>query len=46
MKCYNVIGEPNNGDDPGNINIVKSKGSQDITATEIPTDKFHQPLNI
>ena len=31
---------------PRNINIPKSKGSRDIAAPEMPTDKVHQSLNI
>ena len=41
-----MTGEPHNGDDPRNINIAESEGSQDIAAPKMSTDKVHQPLKI
>ena len=46
MECYNVRGGPNDGYDPRNINIPESKGSQNIAASKMPTDKINQPLKI
>ena len=46
MECYNVKGGPDDEDDPRNINILGSKGSQNIAALDMSTDKFHQPLKI
>ena len=46
MECYNMTGGPDDGDDPRNINIPESEGSQDITTPEMPTEKMNQPLNI
>ena len=40
IECYNVTGEPGNGDDPRNINIIESEGSQDIAAPEMSANKF------
>ena len=33
-------------DEERKINITKSKGSRDIIASEMPTDKVQQPLKI
>ena len=38
MECYNVIGGPNDGDDPRNINIPEFEGIQDIMAPKMMTD--------
>ena len=41
MEFYNVMREPEDEDDPRNVNIPKSEESQDIAAPEIPTDKIN-----
>ena len=46
MECHNVTWGPNDGDEPRDINILESKGSQNIAATDIPKDKIHQSLKI
>ena len=46
MECYNVIGRPEDEDDPPNINIQETKGSWDIVMPEMMTDKVNKPLKI
>ena len=38
--------EPDDEDDPRDINIAELEGSRDITTPEIPADKVQQPLKI
>ena len=40
MECYNIIGGPNDGDDPRNINIPKYEGSGDIGHPRYHQTKF------
>ena len=46
MECYNVIGGPDDGYDPRNINTPESKGSGNIVNPEMPIEKINQPLKI
>ena len=38
--------EPEGGDDPRNINISKTEGSQDVMALDVLTDPMNHPLKI
>ena len=44
-ESYNVMGDPDDGDDWRNINIAKPEGSWDIATPKILVDKVEQPLN-
>ena len=46
IECDNVIGGLGDGDDPRNINIPEIEGSQDVTASNVPTNPLNQPLKI
>ena len=46
IDCYNVIGGPNDGDDPRSANILESEGSQNIMTPYMLKNKVHQPLKI
>ena len=38
MECYNLSGESKDNDELHNINIPKTKGIQDVEATDVSTD--------
>ena len=44
-ESYNVMGDPDDGDDWRNINIAKPEGSWDIATPKKLVDKVQQPLN-
>ena len=46
MECNNISGEPEDDDELHNINIPETKGSRDVTTSDVPTDPMTQPLNI
>ena len=38
------MGEPNDGDDPRNINVIELEGIRDTAAPKTPDNKVQQPL--
>ena len=46
MECYNVSGEPEDDDELRNINILKTEGSRDVTAPDVPIDPMSRSLKI
>ena len=42
IECYNVIGGPDDGDDPRNINILEIEGRWDIASPKILIEKINQ----
>ena len=46
IKCFNVTGGPDDGDDPRNINIPETKGIRDFAALDVLTNPMNQPLKI
>ena len=46
MECYNMFGEPEYDDELRNINILKTEGSRDVTAPDVPIDPMSRSLKI
>ena len=45
-ECYNVTREPDDEDDPIDINISELEGIQDNTTPKIASENVQQPLKI
>ena len=46
MECYSISSKTEDDDELHNINIPETKGSRDVTTSDVPTDPMTQPLNI